>query len=50
MKNGKNPTRAQKALLDYYRLNPANWLVVTENKEEMQIIHRHTNTIRTLKK
>jgi len=50
MKNGKNPTRAQKELLNYYRLNPNNWFVVKQSHETMQVVHRHTNTLKTLKK
>lgn len=50
MKRGKSPTRAQKILISSYRLQPVNWLVAAEKKESLAIIHKHTNTMRTLKK
>jgi len=50
MKNPKKPTRNQKILISSYRLQPANWLVVSEDKEKLEIIHRHTDTRRTLRK
>ena len=50
MKRGKNPTRAQKILITSYRLSPENWLVTSEQKESLTIIHKHTDTIKTLKK
>ena len=49
MKSGKKPTRAQKMLIAHYRLNPKNWLVTTHNKDFIQVVHRHTNNVRTLK-
>lgn len=50
MKHGTRPTRAQKILISQYRLCPANWLVVSDSKESMTIIHRHTDTVRVIKK
>ncbi len=50
MKRGKNPTRQQKILIRYYRLNPENWLVISNQSNELQIRHRHTDTVRVLPK
>ena len=50
MRKGKAPTRKQKILLDYYGLNPADWLVAKDTNTEMTIAHRHTETIRKIPK
>ncbi len=50
MKRGTRPTRAQKILISGNRLSPANWLVTSDTKEALVIVHRHTNTVRKLKK
>ena len=50
MKRGTRPTRAQKMIISSHRLLPANWLVTDENKDSITIIHKHTETVRTLKK
>ena len=41
MRHGKKPTRAQRKLMEKWRLNPADWLVVTNTPEAMTIVHRH---------
>lgn len=50
MKRGKNPTRVQKILIASHRLQPGNWLVVSDQKDSLAIVHKHTDTMRTLKK
>lgn len=50
MRQGKCPTRQQKVFISGLRLSPYNWLVISDTKESITIIHRHTNTIRTIKK
>jgi len=50
MRQGKRPTRQQKVFISGLRLSPYNWLVISDTKESITIIHRHTNTIRTIKK
>ena len=50
MKHGKNPTRMQKILMQNRNLNCDNWLVVKDTPSEMVIIHRVTNTLRTIRK
>lgn len=41
MKHGKNPTREQKKLMQKWKLDPANWLVVKDTPSEMMLVHRH---------
>lgn len=50
MKRGKRPTRAQKIVIASYRLQPENWLVVSEEKADMLLIHKHTGNTRIIKK
>lgn len=50
MKRPSTPTLRQKILLKYSRLNPANWLVVWDKPGEMEVIHRHGNSRKVLKK
>ena len=41
MKNGKNPTVAQRKLMWKFKLDPAMWLVVKDTSTEMHLVHRH---------
>jgi hypothetical protein len=41
MKNGKNPTREQKKLLQKWKLDSSMWLVVKDTPREMHLVHRH---------
>lgn len=51
MKNGKKPTVKQKKLMQQYRLNSADWLVVKDTPTEMLLVHRHSDkTTRTIPK
>lgn len=43
MKHGKKPTAAQRKLMQTWKLDPANWLVVKDTPTEMVLIHRHFN-------
>lgn len=50
MKNGKNPTVAQKKIIASYKhkstyLNPANWLIVKNLPDVLVIKHRDTPTV-----
>lgn len=40
MKNGKRPTVRQKKLMEAWRLNPNDWLVVKDTPEAMTLVHR----------
>ncbi len=50
MKNGKNPTKAQKKYLKGCGLNPDNWLIVKNTPEEMLLVHRYTSSTRRISK
>ena len=50
MRKGKKPTREQKILLDYYGLNPADCLIAKNTSSAITVVHRHTDTARTLPK
>lgn len=50
MKNGKNPTRAQKIVISNARLNVKNWLVISDEKHAIIIQHKATGSIRILPK
>ncbi|MBO2943619.1 hypothetical protein JJQ72_06455 [Paenibacillus sp. F411] len=48
MKNGKNPTRRQKAAIKAAGFNPDNWLVFMKYGSELHIIHRNTGTTKII--
>ena len=50
MRHGKRPTVRQKKLIKGMKLNPDNWLVITENKEQITLVHRDTNTVKVVQK
>ena len=51
MKNAKKPTRAQRKLIEYYKLDAHDWLVIKDTSTELVIVHRHSDrTMRTIKK
>ena len=41
MKHGKKPTREQMKLIQKWKLDPANWLVVKDTPDQMVLVHRH---------
>ena len=41
MKHGKKPTAAQRKLMQKWKLDPANWMVVKDTPTEMTLVHRH---------
>ena len=41
MKNGKNPTREQRKLMQKWKLDSSMWLVVKNTPERMELVHRH---------
>ncbi len=47
MRNGKNPTVAQKKRIAKYNLNPNNWLVIKDCKEVFLLRHRESGTTRS---
>lgn len=50
MKHGKNPTVSQKKLMASWGLNAKEWLVSKDTSTEMVVVHRHTDTVRTIQK
>jgi hypothetical protein len=51
MKNAKKPTRAQRKLIESYKLDAHNWMVIKDTSTELVIVHRHSDrTMRTIKK
>lgn len=50
MKNPKKPTRSQKMIISSKRLNPKNWLVISETDSELVIYNKLKCTIKTLHK
>lgn len=49
MKNGKRPNVRQSKLLQLVALDPKQWLICKDTPTEMEIIHRETGEVRTLK-
>lgn len=41
MKNGKRPTVAQRKLMQKWKLNSEDWLVVKDEPSKMTLVHRH---------
>jgi hypothetical protein len=50
MKKLKKPNRAQKAIIKANNINVENWMVERDTSEELVLVHRHTNTMRIIKK
>lgn len=46
----KRPTLAQKKFIKARGLNPENWLVVSDDKYRMIVLHRHSQNPKTLVK
>lgn len=41
MKHGKRPTREQRKLMQTWKLNSDDWLVVKDEPHQMTLVHRH---------
>lgn len=50
MKNGKKPTRQQRKMLEEKGLNTYNWFVIKDTTTDMTVEHRHTDTVRIIRK
>ncbi len=50
MKQGVKPTRAQRKLIEQWKLDAHDWFVVKDTPKEMQIVHRHFGQCRTITK
>ena len=44
----RKPTREQKILLKSRGLNPANWLVISDDKYRMIVMHRESTKHKTI--
>ena len=45
---GKKPTLAQKKFLKSKGLNPENWLVVSDDRYRIIVMHRHSLKLKTI--
>lgn len=45
---GKRPTLAQKKFLKGKGLNPANWLVISDDQYRIIVMHRHSLKHKTI--
>lgn len=43
MKKVRNPSRAEKKIMDMMRLAVADWLVREHKKDTLKLVHRYTN-------
>lgn len=50
MKNPKKPTRQQRKLMEQWKLNTENWLVVKDTPDEMTVVHRYSGQVRVIPK
>jgi hypothetical protein len=50
VKHGKRPSREQKAILQRFGFDPADWLISKNTGEEMVIVCRYTGQHRTIPK
>ena len=41
MKHGKKPTREQRKLMEKWKVNTMDWLVVKDEPAQMTLVHRH---------
>ena len=46
MKQGFNETKAQKRIIAYYKLDPADWMVSKATDKQLCLVHRYTDKIR----
>jgi hypothetical protein len=48
MKNGKKLSRKEKIAVKAAGLNPENWLKYKKDNEQLHLVHRYTNTTRSI--
>lgn len=41
MKHGRKPTREQRKLMQKWKVNSEDWLVVKDEPTQMTLVHRH---------
>lgn len=45
MKHGVKPTREQRKLLQKWKLNSQDWLVVKDEPSKMTLVHKHFDKV-----
>ena len=45
MKHGCKPTREQRKLLEKWKLNSQDWLVVKDEPSKMTLVHKHFDKV-----
>ena len=51
IKHGKKPTREQRKLMEKWKMNSEDWLVVKDEPSQMTLVHRHfDNKMKTIPK
>lgn len=48
MKHGVKPTRNQKKLMQKWKLDPADWLVVKDLPDRIELVHRHFERVKKI--
>ena len=48
IKHGRKPSVRQCKLMQRWRLNPADWLVVKDTPEQMELVHRYSDKTRKI--
>ncbi len=50
MKHGKKPTREQRKLMEKWKVNTRDWLVVKDEPTQMTLVHRHFDKTKIIPK
>jgi hypothetical protein len=45
MKHGVKPTRSQRMLMEKWKVNSQDWLVVKDEPSKMTLVHRHFDNL-----
>lgn len=48
MKNGKRPSRNEKITIKAAGLTPEKWLIYKKTHETLELVHRETDTTKTI--
>jgi hypothetical protein len=48
MKHGVKPTREQRKLMEKWKLNSEDWLVVKDEPSKMTLVHKHFDTVKKI--
>ena len=50
IKHGKKPTREQRKLIEKWKVNTQDWLVVKDEPSKMTLVHRHLDKTKIIPK